>query len=147
MQLRHRAESLFIEALRCYMEQSPSDQTSWLAAARDRVVGGVLAQLHREPAKNWTLDELGAAVGSSPSVMAKRFARFLGDSPIAYLTHWRLELAARQLRASAKPVIQIAAEVGYESEAAFNRAFKRAFGLPPAQYRRRETNTDKSPTS
>ena len=110
--LSRMAESLFIEALRCYMEQLPSDQTGWLAGARDPVVGGILALLHRDPANDWTLDELASRVGSSRSVIAKRFDRFIGDSPIAYLTRWRLELGARQLRASTKPVIQIAAEVG-----------------------------------
>ena len=138
--LSRMAESLFIEALRCHMEQLPSDQTGWLAGARDPVVGGILALLHREPSRDWTLDALASAVGSSRSVIAKRFDRFIGDSPMAYLARWRLELGARQLRASAKPVIQIAAEVGYESEAAFNRAFKRSFGLPPAQYRRRQAS-------
>jgi AraC-like DNA-binding protein len=138
--LSRMAESLFIEALRCYMEQLPSDQTGWLAGARDPVVGGALALFHREPSKDWTLDEVASAVGSSRSVIAKRFEQFIGESPMAYLTRWRLELAARQLRASAQPVIQIAADVGYESEAAFCRAFKRTFGLPPAQYRRRQRN-------
>jgi AraC-like DNA-binding protein len=138
--LSRMAESLFIEALRCYMEQLPSDQTGWLAGARDPVVGGILALLHRDPSNDWTLDGLAGAVGSSRSVIAKRFDRFIGGSPMAYLTRWRLELGARQLRASTKPVIQIAAEVGYESEAAFNRAFKRTFGLPPGQYRRRQAN-------
>jgi transcriptional regulator GlxA family with amidase domain len=122
------------------MEQLPSDQTGWLAGARDPVVGGILALLHRDPGKEWTLDELANAVGCSRSVIARRFDRFIGDSPIVYLTRWRLELGARQLRASTKPVIQIAAEVGYESEAAFNRAFERTFGLPPAQYRRRQAS-------
>jgi AraC-like DNA-binding protein len=138
--LSRMAESLFIEALRCYMEQLPSDRTGWLAGARDPIVGGILAALHREPSKDWTLDRLASAVGSSRSVIAKRFNRFIGESPMAYLGRWRLELGARQLRASGKPVIQIAAEVGYESEAAFNRAFKRTFGVPPAQYRRRQGN-------
>jgi AraC-like DNA-binding protein len=138
--LSRMAESLFIDALRCYMEQLPSDQTGWLAGARDPIVGSILALLHRDPANDWTLDALARAVGSSRSVIAKRFDRFIGDSPMAYLGRWRLELGARQLRATAKPVIQIAAEVGYESEAAFNRAFKREFGLPPAQYRRRQAN-------
>jgi len=136
--LSRMAESLFIEALRCHMEQLPGDQTGWLAAARDPVIGAVLALFHRDPAKDWTLDALASTVGASSSVIAKRFSRFMGVTPMAYLARWRLELGARQLRASARPVLQIAAEVGYESEAAFNRAFKRAFGLPPAQYRRRE---------
>ncbi|MGO1076526.1 AraC family transcriptional regulator [Inquilinus sp. CA228] len=138
--LSRMAESLFIEALRCHMEQLPGDQTGWLAGARDPVVGGVLALLHRDPAGDWTLGDLASAVGASRSVIAKRFNRFIGDSPIAYLARWRLELGARQLRTSAKPIAQVAAEVGYESEAAFSRAFKRAFGLPPAQYRRRQAN-------
>jgi len=138
--LSRMAESLFIEALRCYMEQLPGDRTGWLAGARDPVVGGVLALLHRDPSNGWTLDKLASAVGASRSVIAKRFDRFIGESPMAYLTRWRLELAARALRASAKPVVHVAAEVGYESEAAFNRAFKRTFGLPPAQYRRRQAN-------
>jgi AraC-like DNA-binding protein len=138
--LSRMAESLFIEALRCYTERLPSDQTGWLAGARDPVVGGTLALLHRDPSNDWTLDKLARAVGSSRSVIAKRFVRLVGDSPMAYLTRWRLELGARQLRASARPVVQIAAEVGYESEAAFNRAFKRTFGLPPAQYRRRQAD-------
>jgi AraC-like DNA-binding protein len=143
--LSRMAESLFIEALRCYMEQLPSDQTGWLAGARDPVVGGILALLHRDPAHDWTLDALASAVGSSRSVIAKRFDQFIGESPMAYLARWRLEWAARQLRGSAKPVIQIAADVGYESEAAFNRAFKRTFGLPPAQYRRRQANGTSAP--
>jgi AraC-like DNA-binding protein len=136
--LSRMAESLFIEALRCHMEQLPSDQTGWLAGARDPVVGAAMALLHRDPAKNWTLDELAKVIGTSRSVIEKRFNRFLGSSPMAYLTAWRLEMGARQLRTSAKPVILIAAEVGYDSESAFNRAFKRSFGLPPAQYRRRQ---------
>ena len=127
------------------MERLPSDQTGWLAGARDPVVGGVLALLHRDPGRTWTLDALARAVGTSRSVIAKRFDRFMGDSPMAYLARWRLELGARQLRATARPIIQIAAEVGYESEAAFNRAFKRTFGLPPAQYRRRQANRSSAP--
>jgi len=135
--LSKMAEVLFIEGLRRYMEQMPPEQTGWLAAARDPVVGAVLALLHREPSHDWSLEEMAAAAGSSRSVVAKRFSELIGESPLAYLARWRLELAARQLRASRKTVIEVAAEVGYESEAAFNRAFKRAFGLPPAQYRRR----------
>jgi AraC-like DNA-binding protein len=143
--LSRMAESLFIEALRRYMEQLPRDQIGWLAGARDPVVGGILALLHRTPAGDWTLDALADAVGASRSVIAKRFDQFIGESPMAYLARWRLELAARQLRGTGKPVIQIAADVGYESEAAFNRAFKRTFGLPPAQYRRRQANGTSAP--
>ncbi len=137
MLLSKMAEALFIEALRRYMDQLPPEQTGWLAGARDPVVGAVLALLHRKPCHQWTLEELAGEVGASRSVIAERFARFLGESPMTYLARWRMQLAARQLRTSRKTILQLASDVGYESEAAFNRAFKREFGLPPARYRRR----------
>jgi AraC-like DNA-binding protein len=92
--------------------------------------------MHRDPCHPWTLAELTRAIGASRSVLAERFARFLKESPLAYLARWRLQLASRRLRATQDTVLQVAVDVGYESEAAFNRAFKREFGLPPAQYRR-----------
>ena len=134
--LSKMAEALFIETLRRYMEQLPAGQTGWLAAARDPVVGAVLTLLHREPCHPWTTSELALRAGASRSVIAERFARFLGEPPHAYLMRWRLQLAARLLETTRKTVGRIAGEVGYESEAAFNRAFKREFGAPPAQYRR-----------
>jgi AraC-like DNA-binding protein len=135
--LSKMAEALFIEALRRYMEQLPPGQTGWLAGARDPVVGGALALLHRTPSRAWTLSELAAEVGASRSVISERFAHFLGESPMSYLARWRLQLAARLLQGNRMTMLQLASEVGYESEAAFNRAFKREFGLPPAQYRRK----------
>jgi len=140
--LSKMAEALFIETLRRYMEQLPPGETGWLAAARDPVVGGALALLHGDPARPWTVDELAAKVGASRSVVAERFARLLGQPPMAYLAHCRLQLAARLLQTTPKTMVQTALEVGYESEAAFNRAFKREFGLPPAQYRRRLAGPD-----
>jgi AraC-like DNA-binding protein len=134
--LSKMAEALFIEALRRYMEQLPPEQTGWLAGARDPIVGSALALLHRKPCHPWTVAELAVEVGASRSVVAERFARFLGEPPLSYLTHWRLQLAARRLETH-RTIVQVAAEVGYESETAFNRAFKREFGLPPAQYRRK----------
>ena len=131
------AEALFVETLRRYVEQLPSEETGWLADTRDPVVGAALALLHRKPCHAWTRAELAAAVGVSRSVLADRFARFLGEAPLTYLARWRLQLAARLLQTTRKTILQLAADVGYESEAAFNRAFKREFGLPPAQYRRR----------
>jgi AraC-like DNA-binding protein len=130
------AEVLFTEALQRYVMQLPAGRTGWLAGASDATVGRSLAALHRRPAHPWTLDELAVEVGVSRSVLTERFARYLGESPMAYLTDWRLELGAEALRTSSRGVLQIAAEVGYESESAFNRAFKRKFGSPPAQYRR-----------
>jgi AraC-like DNA-binding protein len=135
--LSKMAEALFVEALRRYMEELPTEQTGWLAGARDPVAGAVLALLHRLPCHQWTLEKLAAEVGASRSVVAERFARCLGEPPLTYLARWRMQLAARQLRASRKTILQLASEVGYVSEAAFNRAFKREFGLPPARYRRR----------
>jgi len=131
------AEALFIETLRRYMEQLPSDQTGWLAAARDHVVGRALAALHREPGHRWSLDDLAAEAGTSRSVLVERFSRFLGEPPLTYLARWRLQLAARRIQTTRSTILQVALDVGYESEAAFNRAFKREFGLPPAQYRKK----------
>jgi len=135
--LSKMAEALFMEALRRYMEQLPPEQTGWLAGARDPVVGGVLGLLHRKPWHSWTADTLADEAGVSRSVVMERFSRFLGEPPLRYLARWRLQLAARLLQTTHKPMLQLASDVGYESEAAFNRAFKREFGLPPAQYRRK----------
>jgi AraC-like DNA-binding protein len=140
--LSKMAEALFIETLRRYMEQLPPEHTGWLAGARDPVVGGALALLHRRPYHSWTAAELAEAVGASRTVVAERFVRFLGEPPLTYLARWRLQLAARLLETSRKTVLQVAMDVGYESEAAFNRAFKREFGLPPAQYRRKLCQTE-----
>jgi AraC-like DNA-binding protein len=135
--LSKMAEALFIETLRRYMEQLPPDQTGWLAGARDPVVGGALAALHHRPYHRWTVEELAAEIGASRSALTDRFTRFLGEPPLTYLARWRVQLAARLLQTTRKTVMQVALDVGYESEAAFCRAFKREFGLPPAQYRRK----------
>jgi AraC-like DNA-binding protein len=134
------SEALFVDTLRRYVTGLPDQTTGWLAGARDVVVGKSLALLHRRAHHPWTIAELAAAVGVSRSALVARFTRYLSDPPMAYLTGWRLRLAAQALTSSPKGVADIAAAVGYESEAAFNRAFKRAFGLPPARYRRRSRN-------
>jgi AraC-like DNA-binding protein len=134
------AEVLFAEALRRYLLQLPPGRTGWLAGAADPVVGRALECLHRRPEHPWTLDELAREVGLSRSALTERFARYLGQGPMAYLTDWRLQLAAESLRTTSRSVLQIAGEVAYESEAAFNRAFKRRFSMPPAAYRRSVRN-------
>jgi transcriptional regulator GlxA family with amidase domain len=134
--LARLAEVLFAETLQRYVSQIPPDRTGWLAAAGDATVGRCLAALHRRPAHAWTLDQLAEEASVSRSALTERFARLIGQSPMAYLASWRLELGADALRATSRSVVQVAAEVGYESEASFNRAFKRRFGKPPAQYRR-----------
>lgn len=135
--LSKMAEALFIETLRRYMDTLPPEQTGWLAGARDAVVGRALALMHRRPHDPWTVAGLAAEIGASRAVVAERFVRFLGEPPLSYLGRWRLQLASGLLRTTRRTVVQVASEVGYESEAAFNRAFKREFGLPPAQYRKR----------
>jgi len=127
---------LFIETLRRYMERLPPEQIGWLAGARDPVVGTALALLHRKPSHPWTVAEVATEAGSSRAVVAKRFTRLLGEPPLTYLVRWRLELAARKLQTTQHTILRVASDVGYESEAAFNRAFKREFGVPPAQYRK-----------
>lgn len=135
--LSKMAEALFIDTLRRYMERLPPEQTGWLAGARDPVVGAALALLHRRPGHAWTMAELAREIGAARSVLAERFARFLGQPPMAYLSRWRLQLAARLLQTTRKSVLEVASDAGYESQAAFNRAFKREFSLPPGQYRKK----------
>ena len=134
--LAKMAEALFIEALRRHMERLPPEQTGWLAGARDQIVGGALDVMHRKPYHPWTVMDLAREVGASRTVLVDRFAHFLGEPPMTYLTRWRLQLAARLLQTTRQTIVEVAADVGYESEAAFNRAFKREFGAPPARYRR-----------
>ena len=129
------SEALFVETIRRYIAQLPPDQTGWLAGARDSDIGRALALLHRNPAHPWTIADLARQVGISRSVLAGRFRHYLGEPPIAYLSRWRMQLAAQALKSTSHSVAEIADEVGYESEAAFNRAFKREFNLPPARFR------------
>jgi AraC-like DNA-binding protein len=131
------AEALFIETLRQYMAELPPERVGWLAAARDPTVGRALSAIHREPARAWTVADLAKQSGASRSVFAARFGELLGEAPLAYIARWRLQLGARLLETTEDSVLQVALSVGYESEAAFNRAFKREFDLPPARYRRK----------
>jgi AraC-like DNA-binding protein len=135
--LARLSEVLFAEAIRQYMDELPPDRAGWLAGLRDRHVGRALALLHEDPAHAWTVDELAKKVGLSRSALGERFAELIGAPPMQYLTRWRTSLAARQLKETQASILRIAGDVGYESEAAFNRAFKREFGLPPAAWRKR----------
>jgi AraC-like DNA-binding protein len=130
------SEALFVDTLRRYVAGLPEQSTGWLAGARDPIVGKSLALMHHRPGHPWTVAELATGAGVSRSSLVERFTRYLAEPPMAYLTNWRLRLAAEALASSPRGVADIAAAVGYESEAAFNRAFKRAFDIPPARYRR-----------
>lgn len=130
-------EVLFVETLRRYINGLPPGEIGWLAGARDPVIGQALAVMHKEPAHPWTVLNLARRVGLSRTRLAERFRHFLGDSPMAYLAQWRLKLGAELLQSTENSVAEVAAAVGYGSEAAFNRAFKRKFASPPAQFRRK----------
>ena len=129
------SEALFVDTLRRYVAGLPEQQTGWLAGARDTIVGKSLGLLHRRIAHPWTIADLADQVGISRSALVERFTRYLSEPPMTYLTRWRLQVAARSLERTSRGVADIAGDVGYESEAAFNRAFKREFGQPPGRYR------------
>jgi AraC-like DNA-binding protein len=133
------AELLFVEAMRRYMDTLPPEGKGWLAATRDVQVGRALALIHEEPGRAWSVDELASRVALSRSALADRFTSLVGEPPIQYLTRWRLALAAQALRSGQASIGQIAARSGYETEAAFNRAFKREFGAPPAAWRKAQS--------
>jgi AraC-like DNA-binding protein len=133
------AEVLFIEVLRLYMNEQSADRSGWLAAVRDRIVGAALTQMHTRPAHEWTLETLARAAGTSRSVLAERFQHLVGSAPMEYLTQWRMVLAANLLCRSNAPLARIAEDVGYQTDTAFIRAFRREYGLPPAAWRRQQS--------
>jgi len=130
------SELVFVEAVRRYVDTMSDDSKGWLAGLRDRFVARALTLMHARPAHPWTVEELASRIGMSRSGLAQRFADLLGVAPMQYLAQWRLQLAAQQLRLDDRSLALVAEDVGYESEAAFNRAFKREFGVPPATWRR-----------
>ncbi|MGZ7094743.1 MAG: helix-turn-helix domain-containing protein, partial [Candidatus Angelobacter sp.] len=131
------SEVLFVETLRRYINTLPPGQIGWLGGARDPFIGQALALVHKTPAYPWTIPELARRVGLSRTRFAERFRHFLGEPPMAYLARWRVKLGAEILHSTEDSVAEVAATVGYGSEAAFNRAFKREFDCPPAQFRRK----------
>ncbi len=129
---------MFVEVVRRYLSAASADDGGWLAGLRDPVVGRALALLHENPARPWTLDELAREVGTSRSVLTERFTLMVGRPPMQYLASWRIQLASRRLIDGTTKVSAVAREVGYESEAAFSRAFKRLTGTAPAAWRHRK---------
>jgi AraC-like DNA-binding protein len=134
--LERLSELMFVDVVRRYLESLPPGETGWLAGLRDRYVGRALAFLHERPSHGWTIDELTHAVGLSRSALHERFTAMVGQSPMQYLTHWRMQVASRLLSETTLNMAAVALEAGYDSEAAFSRAFKRAVGVPPAMWRR-----------
>jgi len=133
------SEMMFIDAVRRYVERLPETSAGWLAGLRDRHVSKALALIHENPARAWTVEALADAIALSRSAFYERFTELIGQPPMQYLANWRMQAAANLLRQSSASVASIALEVGYESEAAFARAFKRLVGSPPAAWRRRQS--------
>jgi AraC-like DNA-binding protein len=129
-------ELMFVEILREYMQRLPANHGGWLAGLNDPYVGKALRLMHAKPDRDWTVEELAHEAAVSRSVLAQRFTELVGEAPIRYLAGWRMQLAKQMMRDGARNIQEIAALVGYDSEAAFNRAFKRATGSPPAAWRK-----------
>jgi AraC-like DNA-binding protein len=138
--LARASELMFVEVVRRYVASLPSGQTGWLAGLRDPYVGKALSLLHDRPAEAWTVESLAKEAALSRSALAERFTQLVGDTPMLYLTRWRMQLAATLLRGRGASVFEAATEVGYASEAAFSRAFKKVVGVSPAAWRERQGN-------
>jgi AraC-like DNA-binding protein len=135
------SELLFVEVVRRYAESLDAGRTDWLSGLRDPNLSLAIAALHREPQRDWTVQRLAREAGTSRSVLAERFTQFVGVPPMQYLASWRMQLAANELRISTDSVATIANRVGYESEAAFSRAFTKSMGEPPSSWRKRQWRT------
>ena len=133
--ITHLADILIIQAIRSWIDQAPEADQGWLAALRDKQVGRALAAIHREPEKDWTVDSLAREVGMSRSGFSARFTSLVGESAKRYLTQWRMQLARAQLQQTSDSLSVLADRLGYQSEAAFCRAFKRVYGVPPGSFR------------
>ena len=130
------SELMFVDVVRHYLESLPPDRTGWLAGLCDPFVGRALAAFHRDPSADWTIESLAKSIGLSRSALAERFTQFVSQPLMQYMTHWRMQLAANHLLSGMDSIAVIANRVGYESEAAFSRAFKKSVGTPPSQWRR-----------
>lgn len=147
--LTRLADVLVVQALRAWLANDPAAGVGWLGALRDRQLGRALAALHRDPARDWTLAELAAEAAMSRSAFAARFKARVGEAPLAYLTRWRMQLAAAALQEEGEDttLAVLAERLGYESEAAFSRAFKRVMGTAPGALRRRTADAAPASTS
>lgn len=133
--LNRLSELMFVEVIRLHMDKLAHDNVGWLAGLRDPLVSRVLTLLHARPAHAWTLEELASEAATSRSALVDRFTQVVGRPPMQYLTQWRMQIAAKRLAEPGVKIAVVAREVGYESEAAFSRAFKRLAGRSPGQWR------------
>lgn len=129
------ADILVIQMIRSWIDSAPEAEEGWLGALRDRQVGRALAAMHRQPANEWSVESLAREVGMSRSAFSARFTQLVGEPVMRYLTRWRMRLARTHLREKSESLATLAHQVGYQSEAAFCRAFKREFGVPPGSLR------------
>jgi AraC-like DNA-binding protein len=143
--LARMSEMMFVDAVRRFVDGLPPESTGWLAGLLDRHVGRALALMHERPAHDWTMDDLGREAGLSRSALHQRFVQLIGQPPMQYLTNWRMQVASGLLRNTNLTVAAVALDVGYDSEAAFARAFKRLVGVPPAAWRRDKRRQDQHP--
>jgi len=127
---------MFVEVIRKHIARLPEDSRGWLSALRDRHIGQAMRLIHGQPGRQWTLETLAHEVGLSRSVFADRFTHYVGLPAMQYLARWRMQLAARRLEIPGMSIAQVTTEVGYETEAAFNRSFKKYVGTPPGAWRK-----------
>jgi AraC-like DNA-binding protein len=139
--LERMSEMLFVEVLRRHIDSLPPEQTGWLAGVRDPAVGRALSLIHEKPADAWTLERLSKEAGLSRSSLHERFVHFIGQPPMQYLTQWRMQVAGGLLRDTNAKLVEVALDVGYESEAAFSRAFKRVASVSPGVWRKVKRGT------
>ena len=142
--ITHLADILIIQAIRSWIDSAPEANQGWLAALRDDHVGTALAAIHRQPEKDWTVASLAKEVGMSRSGFSARFTQLVGESAKRYLTQWRMQLARAQLQETSDTLAVLAERLGYQSEAAFCRAFKRVFGVPPGSVRHAAASSDQA---
>lgn len=136
--LARLSELIFVEVIRRYIEGQPSATSGWLAALTDPQLGRALQLLHEQPSNAWTLDLLARRAGLSRTRLVEQFTAQLGVAPMSYLTNWRMQMAASLLASDHAPIVSVAMQVGYASEAAFSRAFSRCLGVSPSTWRKRQ---------
>lgn len=133
--LSRLSDSIFVFIVRAWLDRQPERAAGWLGALRDAKVGAALSLIHAAPHNHWTVESLAGEVSMSRAAFARRFSELVGEPPLTYVTRWRMDIAARLLRKSDRPLISIARSVGYETESSFSKAFRRAFGVPPGHFR------------